>query len=142
LKSGAVLALSVTCALVLCVFVSGAEAKSKYTLSVKFTDYCCGYGKQGQKVTVTLTNLATDEKLGKKTFKFKDVIKHGSKASLDFSRKDSRTGDQIDIIAEGTGPSGGRAGTDPLNFDVNKHKYTSVIELDEFGCDLPGFSCE
>lgn len=137
-----ILIITLVSILVLCVAVSNVEAKSKYNLSIKFTDYCCGYGKQGQKVTVTLTNLATDERLAKKTFKFKDVIKHGSKASMDFARKDSRTGDKIDVIAEGTGPSGGRAGTDPLDFDVNIHKYKSVIELDEFGCDLPGHSCE
>lgn len=129
-----ILLLTLVSVLVLFIAVSNVEAKSKYSLSIKFTEYCSGYGKQGQKVTVTLTNLATDEKLGKKTFKFKDVLKHGSKASMDFARKDSRTGDKIDVTADGTGSSGGSAGTDPLDFDVKIHKYKSVIGLDEFGC--------
>jgi hypothetical protein len=123
------------------VFVGGVvstagyvDAKSKYTLSMKFTDYCSGYGNQGQKVTVTLTNTATDERLAKKTFKFKDVVKHDNKASMSFDRKDSRSGDVIDVDAKGTGPGGGDNSGNPVYFDVKIHKYKSVIDLDEFGC--------
>ena len=70
--------------LVIFVSMAGVEAKSKYIVNVKFTEYCCGYGKQGQKVTVTVKNFDTDEKLGKKTFKFKDVLKHDSKSIIEF----------------------------------------------------------
>lgn len=47
--------------LVIFVSMAGAEAKSKYTVTVKFAEYCCGYGEQGQKVTVTVVNFETDE---------------------------------------------------------------------------------
>ena len=127
--------------LVIFVSMAGVEAKSKYTVNVKFTEYCCGYGKQGQKVTVTVKNFDTDEKLGKKTFKFKDVLKHDSKVSLNFDRKDSRTGDRIDVRGDASGPSGG-SDTEIFTFDVNKHKYNVVVPLDEVGCGLSGHTCD
>lgn len=127
--------------LVIFVSIAGVEAKSKYIVNVKFTEYCCGYGKQGQQVTVTVKNFDTDEKLGKKTFKFKDVLKHDSKVSLNFDRKDSRTGDRIDVRGDASGPSGG-SDTEFFTFDVNKHKYNIVVTLDEVGCGLSGHTCD
>ena len=128
--------------LVIFVSVAGAEAKSsKYTVTAKFTEYCCGYGKQGQKVTVSVVNFETGEKLGKKTFNFKDVLKHSSKVSMGFDRKDSRTGDRVDVKGDAGPPSGG-SDTVFFTFDVKKHNYNVVIALDEVGCGLSGHTCD
>ena len=124
--------------------VSTVEAKSN-TLSIKFTDFCCGYGKLGQKVTVTLKNTNTDEILGKHTFKFKtlDHCADGGtcKGKMNFETKHSHTGDTVSIRAVASGPSGGSDG-EFFTFDANKHKYSVRITLDEVGCGLKGFTCD
>ena len=124
--------------------ISTVEAKSN-TLSIQFTDFCCGYGKLGQKVTVTLANTNTGEKLGKNTFKFKTLdncADGGScKAKMNFDTKHSRTGDTISVRAVASEPSGGSDG-EFFKFDANTHKYKFRITLDEVGCGLKGFSCD
>lgn len=60
---------------------------------------------------------------------------------MGFDRKDSRTGDRIDVRGDASGPSGG-SDTEFFTFDVNKQKYNVVVPLDEVGCGLSGHTCD
>lgn len=134
-KASHVLLIALVSVLVFCVTTSGVEAKSKkYSLSARYTDYCSGYGKHGEKITTKIHN-PQNELLGKKTFKFKDVLKK-NKVSITFSKKDTLNGDRLKIDTTGTVAKGNGeySETHFIDFSINKIKYSDDISIEDFGC--------
>jgi DNA-binding beta-propeller fold protein YncE len=101
------------------------------SLGLTFTGFCCSYNG---KVTVTVKNTKSDAVLGKSSFQ---ISENHDTAQMTFETKDSNTGDNLAAIAQDKGPVGG-VSSNNFSFDLQKHKYHLIIDLDEFGCDNCG----